>query len=105
MISTIKSPQSAILERKNKRSVGTPMKVSVIIPYKNEAIYIDDCLDSLEEQTSKEFEAIVVCDHSSREAMEPEPMPTVKPAAWMIAMRENTTPTAPEALVFSWETK
>ncbi len=50
--------------------MGTPMKVSVIIPYKNEAIYIDDCLDSLEEQTSKEFEAIVVCDHSSREAME-----------------------------------
>ena len=42
---------------------------------------------------------------SSREAMDPEPMPTVKPAAWMIAMRENTTPTAPEALVFSWETK
>lgn len=45
------------------------MKVSIIIPYQNEKVYIDDCLDSLEEQTSKDFEAIVVCDHSSEAAM------------------------------------
>lgn len=46
------------------------MKVSVIIPYVNEKIYIEDCLDSLEEQTCQNFEAIVVCDHSSAEAMD-----------------------------------
>ena len=32
-------------------------------------------------------------------------MPTVKPTAWMMAMMENTMPTAPEALVLIWETK
>jgi len=37
--------------------------------------------------------------------MDPEPMPTVKPAAWMMAMMEKTIPTAPEALVLLWETK
>ena len=36
---------------------------------------------------------------SSREAVDPAPMPTVKPTAWMMAMMENTMPTAPEALV------
>ena len=45
------------------------MKVSVIIPYQNEKVYINDCLDSMEEQTSREFEVIVVCDHSSEEAL------------------------------------
>lgn len=35
----------------------------------------------------------------------PEPIPMVKPTAWMIAMMENTIPTAPEALVLIWETK
>ena len=32
-------------------------------------------------------------------------MPTVKPTAWMADITGNTTPTAPEALVLSWETK
>ena len=45
-------------------------KVSVIIPYVDEKIYIDDCLDSLEDQTCRDFEAVVVCDHSGREALE-----------------------------------
>ena len=45
------------------------MKVSVIISYHNEKIFINECLDSLEEQINKDFEAIVVCDHSSEEAM------------------------------------
>ena len=37
--------------------------------------------------------------------MLPEPMPRVKPIAWKIAISEKTTPTAPLALVPSWETK
>ena len=45
-------------------------KVSVIIPYVDEKIYIDDCLDSLEDQTCRDFEAVVVCDHSGREALD-----------------------------------
>ena len=36
----------------------------------------------------------------------PEPMPTMKPKAWRMAIRLNTTPTAPVALLlFSWPTK
>ncbi len=35
----------------------------------------------------------------------PEPIPIVNPTAWMIAMSENTMPTAPDALVPSFETK
>ncbi len=45
------------------------VKVSIIIPYQNEKVYIHDCLDSLEEQTCKDFEAILVCDHSSESAI------------------------------------
>ena len=45
-------------------------KVSVIIPYVDEKIYIDDCLDSLEDQTCRDFEAVVVCDHIGREALD-----------------------------------
>ena len=33
------------------------------------------------------------------------PIPKVNPTAWMMAMREKTMPTAPAALVPSWETK
>ena len=32
------------------------MKVSIIIPYQNERVYIGDCLDSLEEQSCRDFE-------------------------------------------------
>ncbi len=44
------------------------MKVCVIIPYVNEKMFIGDCLDSLEEQTCRDFEAIVVFDHSREES-------------------------------------
>ena len=46
------------------------MKVSVIIPYHNEKSYIQDCLESLADQTFQDFEAIVVCDHCEEEAVE-----------------------------------
>jgi len=36
------------------------MKISVIIPYHGEDIYIKDCLESLAEQTYKDFEIIIV---------------------------------------------
>ena len=45
------------------------MRVIIIIPYKNEEVYIGDCLDSMEEQTCQDFEVIVVCDHSSVETL------------------------------------
>ena len=32
-------------------------------------------------------------------------MPSIKPTAWIIAISEKTTPTAPEALVSMCETK
>ena len=35
----------------------------------------------------------------------PAPMPIMKPMAWIMAMRLNTTPTAPAADVPSWDTK
>ncbi len=41
------------------------MKVSVIISYKNEMPFISDCMNSLEDQTEKDFEAIVVCAHTA----------------------------------------
>ena len=43
------------------------MKISVIIPFHNEIKYIQDCFDSLDAQTCKDFEAIVVCANSSPE--------------------------------------
>lgn len=43
------------------------MKVSVIIPFHNEERYIEDCLESLAEQTVQDFEAIVICDHCEKE--------------------------------------
>lgn len=46
------------------------MKISVIIPYHNEEKYITDCLASLSEQTCKDFEAVVVCDHCRPELLE-----------------------------------
>ena len=35
----------------------------------------------------------------------PAPMPSVKPMAWIMAIRLNTTPTAPAAAVLICETK
>ena len=46
------------------------------------------------------------CRPSSREMKLPLPWPKKKPTAWMMAIRENTTPTAPVALLlFSIPTK
>ena len=36
------------------------MKVSVIIPYHGEDLYLNDCLDSLWDQTYKDFEVVLV---------------------------------------------
>lgn len=43
------------------------MGISFVIPYCGEKRYIQDCLDSLEAQTQKDFEAIIVCDHCDEE--------------------------------------
>lgn len=37
------------------------MDISIVVPYHGEEIYLKDCLDSLKEQTFKEFEVILVC--------------------------------------------
>lgn len=39
------------------------MKISIIVPYHKEERYLIDCLESLEEQTFRDFEVIVVGDH------------------------------------------
>lgn len=46
------------------------MKVSIVIPFHNEQRYIKDCLDSLTEQISQDFEVILVCDHTEKELLE-----------------------------------
>lgn len=43
------------------------MKVSIIIPYDNEKIYIDDCIGSLQDQICQDFEAVVVCSRTGNE--------------------------------------
>ena len=47
----------------------------------------------------------VRCAPRSREILAPEPIPIVNPTDWMIAMSENTIPTAPDALAPSFDTK
>ena len=42
---------------------------------------------------------------SLRLMMLPAPCPSIKPMAWMTAIRLDTTPTAPDALVEIWPTK
>lgn len=44
------------------------MGISIVIPYCGEKKYIQECLESLEAQTCKDFEAIVVCDHCDEDA-------------------------------------
>lgn len=39
------------------------MEISVIIPYRGEKRYLEDCLTSLEEQTFRDFQVILVGDH------------------------------------------
>ena len=43
------------------------VKISVIIPYHDEKRYLNDCLESLEEQTFQDFEWIVIDDGSTDE--------------------------------------
>src|SRR5690554_547571 len=40
-------------------------KVSILIPAKNEAKFIEECLISIQNQSYKNWEAIIVDDHSS----------------------------------------
>ena len=40
-------------------------RISVLLPYRDEALYIDDCLRSLARQTEKDFELICVDDGST----------------------------------------
>ena len=58
----------------------------------------------------KPEEAVTVASSSLfapswRDRMFPAPIPIVNPIAWIIAMIENTMPTAPAALVPSFATK
>ncbi len=46
------------------------MKVSIVIPYKYEMVLFKDCIASLEAQTVKDFEAVVVCASASAEDIE-----------------------------------
>ncbi|MBO6108937.1 MAG: CDP-glycerol:glycerophosphate glycerophosphotransferase [Eubacterium sp.] len=43
------------------------MKVSIIIPYRNEMSMLVDCIDSLREQSVGDFEAVIVCAKSSHD--------------------------------------
>lgn len=44
---------------------GSPMSVSIIVPVHNAAAWLEECLDSIESQTSGTFEVICVDDGSS----------------------------------------
>src|SRR5271163_3872861 len=46
----------------------TTLPVSVIVPIRNYAAYLDDCLDSVAAQTFPATEVIVVDDHSDDES-------------------------------------
>lgn len=46
------------------------MKVSIVVPFHNEQRYVKDCLDSLAEQISQDFEVILVCDHTEKDLLE-----------------------------------
>jgi CDP-glycerol glycerophosphotransferase len=39
------------------------MKVSVIVPFQKGLSFLEDCLQSLADQTYKDMEIILVCDH------------------------------------------
>lgn len=43
------------------------MKVSVIIPFRNRISFLDECLQSLAEQTFKDMEVLLICDHAEEE--------------------------------------
>ena len=42
-----------------------PTKISVLIPFKNTAASLPECIDSILNQTFSDWEAIFVDDHSS----------------------------------------
>lgn len=46
------------------------MKISVIVPFHDEERYLPDCLDSLEEQTFRDFQVLLVCDHCKTDVEE-----------------------------------
>lgn len=50
-----------------KYSKQPPPKVSILIPAKNEALFVEDCLRSIQGQTYENWEAILVDDHSTDE--------------------------------------
>lgn len=46
------------------------MKISIIVTYHGEERYLNDCLESLEEQTFRDFQVILVSDHCQAELPE-----------------------------------
>ncbi len=47
----------------------TTPQVSILIPFKNEQSYLQDCLDSILDQSYKFWEAILIDDHSTDESL------------------------------------
>lgn len=45
------------------------MRLSVIIPFHRGEAYLKDCLDSLKEQTYRDMEILLVCDHVMKEEL------------------------------------
>lgn len=45
------------------------MKISVIVPYHRGEDYLRDCLDSLKEQSYRDFEVLLICDHVSSDEL------------------------------------
>lgn len=45
------------------------MKISVIVPYHRGKDYLRDCLDSLKEQSFRDFEVLLICDHVSSDEL------------------------------------
>jgi len=65
------------------------MKISVIVPTYNEAETIEDCLASLEKQSYKDFEIIVVDDGSSDQTLSILSKLEISPAEQSPALQEN----------------
>ncbi len=57
-------------QEKNEDAVEYPYKISVIIPVYNTEKYLDECLDSVENQTLKEIEILCVNDGSKDNSLE-----------------------------------
>lgn len=46
------------------------MRISVVLPFKNEAAFLRPCLESLARQTERDFEVVAVNDGSTDESCE-----------------------------------